>query len=1639
MKKLILILAAAFALLRAAADPYPNMKYWKPSEKTGYFTDGGNWDGDRVPGAGETAAVKDQGDGYRGHYVVKFPSGLTTVGSLLYFATLYANSSVTLDTTEGGFYHVPAEVPADYKGFGFYTSGEDHFFNFESTRNNEATCSFSGGKIKAYADGDVFRLDVESGNLNWYNPNGVQTTSDLVLSKGNAVVTAKAGSSLDAGRILLRNGVFAVEGGTHAFHADFYVNDAFTGVKTLFSQSSGTIRQDGGFTYVGKCKDSENRFELKGDAQFIQADGREFQVGAASGTKASFEMSGNASATLSRFKMSTGNPSEGEIESRAVISEGARLTLLNEAIIGERTSENVSSLELSGNAALNSKGMFRAGYPTQGNGVVTLDDDAVFLAEGEVNVHDDSLIAVGGRSKLRTENYQLSLKGGGTVALEDNAKFESMAGVNIEQGLMSLTNDAAFFAAGNVYVNADCLVDASDASEIRTENGKLFVRSGGTVALSDSARLETMDGANVEGGVLSFSESASLLMNTNAGHQCKINVVDGGLLELDGGDSFFSCLWSESGNLEKESVIRIKKGTHRSIYQGDGMVPLSIGGTAAKSVFEMSGGNVIVPRMVRVGIGNTGEGYAVFRLSGGLFEIDETANEANFNVADGDSSKGRVELLGGKLRCQYLRGWYGSKLQNPNATGSATLYADGGTIAPNRLTGDSLLKNFDDAVLGAKGLTVDTEHRNITISQAFTDAPDKAGLFTKTGGGALTVLKESGHAQTLVNQGELNFSAPKFGRNVTVVGGASISTVGAPSTIEVESLTLGSDESVGYVKIDSGDTITVTGGSDGLRIVKGVIICDGLSNPVEYPIFNILGNIDVEKLAGELAKIRCTNSNKDNFISFVPQVTENGVTVKLKVEPYSHTGATWLGNGSDWAAAGNWEGGVPGPATIATFPAEAAAKTVAVGADRAFEAKVTGGEYVFEGGGKLTLDRISVSGGSLAVNVPQTPNMGMEIDVAANAAVAFNQPVESGSGLDKIVKTGTGLLTLGASPDWFGSWAFNGGKTVATKPSSLGAHQDVDGTVSVGAATLRLEMEPRTAGEETAVDKTLEIDSGSNRPAIIDVEKSHVKFTMGMNAVSGGLIKKGSKDLTIELPEGTSTITASNLGSGYGISDSAIGFDEETGIPPEAQPGQNAPFGGLTVAEGTLRLTGSGSDKTIVNQKHALLIGGGGSLAHPAALEISGIRMNQGDSGVHCFIGGAVGAGSAATNSVLRVIDGAYFDSDTVNLARKPHDHGDGRAFANHVLAVTNATVSVSWVMMVGNNGDRDLKGSFEIGEAGVAEVRGTCIEVQGGIGGTVSDGGILRAMGSAGNSESFLGLYCQNSVWGDLNFVNGGILDVKAVKSSRNAPLALPLTVRFDGGIFKVRGTDGVSMSSDVEKRTFNAGINGMYIDVEDASSRHTVVMPVNGAGGIVKTGAGDLFIAKCAQVREEITAAENTYTLNCEGVSSVEAGSLTIESGAAREDLKVAVAKGAELRICGSQKLGALSGGGKVTSGGLASDIAGDPNGGTFVVAGADAGAAALTCTIDRKASDRLECDEVPLFENIVLSRVVVDFGAAGEIDLKVGKIPVARIGDGVTADPTRWASINRPPLTSAVFTVENGVVYAELEKSGMILIVR
>jgi hypothetical protein len=215
---------------------------------------------------------------------------------------------------------------------------------------------------------------------------------------------------------------------------------------------------------------------------------------------------------------------------------------------------------------------------------------------------------------------------------------------------------------------------------------------------------------------------------------------------------------------------------------------------------------------------------------------------------------------------------------------------------------------------------------------------------------------------------------------------------------------------------------------------------------------------------------------------------------------------------------------------------------------------------------------------------------------------------------------------------------------------------------------------------------------------------------------------------------------------------------------------------------------------------------------------------------------------------------------------------------------------------------------------------------------------------------------------------------------------------------------------------------------------------MPINGEGGIVKTGNGDLFIAKCIQVRGTATQVEDVFTANCEGTSSVNAGSLTLEAGAVRDGFKVAVESGAELRVSGDQALGVVSGAGKITSGNLTSNPEGFSNG-EFVVVNDAAGKSTLTTKIAHDLSKDVAVEDVPLFENINLSNIVVDYAidSAEEFVLSNTKIPVARIGDGVTADPTAWRVQNRPALIVITHTVENGVVYANLAREGFILLLK
>jgi hypothetical protein len=132
---------------------------------------------------------------------------------------------LTIDTTEGTWYQGPAHYPHNYFGCGFFKSSKstNHFFNFETVKEDASApiCSFSGGQIKAWSDGQKCYVSLLSGILNYYDPNGVVTGTSLVLAGDDSVVTIADGS-IRGNDISQRTGDFVIEGGNIFINNSFY-------------------------------------------------------------------------------------------------------------------------------------------------------------------------------------------------------------------------------------------------------------------------------------------------------------------------------------------------------------------------------------------------------------------------------------------------------------------------------------------------------------------------------------------------------------------------------------------------------------------------------------------------------------------------------------------------------------------------------------------------------------------------------------------------------------------------------------------------------------------------------------------------------------------------------------------------------------------------------------------------------------------------------------------------------------------------------------------------------------------------------------------------------------------------------------------------------------------------------------------------------------------------------------------------------------------------------------------------------------------------------------------------------------------------------------------------------------------------
>jgi hypothetical protein len=201
-----------------------------------------------------------------------------------------------------------------------------------------------------------------------------------------------------------------------------------------------------------------------------------------------------------------------------------------------------------------------------------------------------------------------------------------------------------------------------------------------------------------------------------------------------------------------------------------------------------------------------------------------------------------------------------------------------------------------------------------------------------------------------------------------------------------------------------------------------------------------------------------------------------------------------------------------------------------------------------------------------------------------------------------------------------------------------------------------------------------------------------------------------------------------------------------------------------------------------------------------------------------------------------------------------------------------------------------------------------------------------------------------------------------------------------LDGGTMEFLA-DGITQSANPDRNMFRLDALGGVFQV-GVGLTHRIAMPVTGAGALTKAGEGTLRIAKVLDRQADDAVTESSdCAVQWTGGTRILSGVLDLGGCAA--------------------DLGVLSGGGTVANG-----------------------------TVDCKISVSADgMSPVPEFVDVVLDDVSVGFDG-GEGELAVGdSIPVAKLGNGVVANVSKWRVAPRLKTVAVEFRLADGVVYADI----------
>ena len=896
--------------------------------------------------------------------------------------------------------------------------------------------------------------------------------------------------------------------------------------------------------------------------------------------------------------------------------------------------------------------------------------------------------------------------------------------------------------------------------------------------------------------------------------------------------------------------------------------------TGRNVMMLVSGGTLYLPNKPQVG-DSEGSGEAIFRQTGGTVVVDP---ETDLNPKIGTHST--FELLGGIYRGRHIRGRQGSPWAG--GTGATTVRADGGTLAPStayQSGNNALIYQVPEVLLGAKGLTVDSEGHNPSVCAKFVNDGDGVqGKFIKAGAGTLTVnLKEtnggsgdyangrslnSSHASTVVKGGTMLLANQpsdgycQFGKSVSVADGAVLSLKGSGVTkLVVDDLTLGNGKGISYstIAMDSGDEIEI---GSSLAANAGAIDASWITGNGEYPVFTCASGVTVEQ--STLDNIVLLNPPSDKDYIWVTSVDEGtGVTTcSIKVG----------------------DEGTLGPHSSIVY---------------------TDGVGVVDPDGST--DPVgSISGYGSAQD-------DLNLHRVAFATVVENNTLTlggalTGDGRTTLTKTGSGKLAITGdnSETYRGGFAVDGGILSIEDQSALGSVGLLTKNLALKSGTLAFE-----SGDTSDVEPiTLTIATGENtKPAIIEVANGATLTAQNVVHQSGALVKKGAGELSLDLGEGSYTIVKNN---GNENNNTLISLPA-TGDSPSDTSALSA----LTVLEGALRIHGEGMDKTFVHANDPVLIGGRYAGSAPAVLGLNDVDMTS--DGKHVSFGRSVPNGGfpswlCMTNSVFRT-----------NKFEFGHDGSE--ANLEFVLDMKDSTLIDSYKIQFcwGNAAARITADDSTIectGDNGVIIGRINSAVFTG-------DNAALRASKSNGTGNAGrLQVYNSNFSEGtELRFENGARLSTtRGVRYENFDNSKGTLSTVFDGGIFEVNASTAEqncrSRMAQSERQGFTVEDGGLEVAIADGVN-HYITFPIRGTGDVVKTGAGTLYLTESYDLDTASTEKLLQYT----GGTVVSNGTLVVDGSLVADGAKsFEVAEGAILDLNETTLEGAtIAGAGVVTNGTL------------------------------------------------------------------------------------------------------------------------